>query len=442
MLASLSSHGGNPPRRHAASLEEAYRDLPWIRSVVGRIGDSVGLQRWHLDRAVGEKARRREIVRSIQREELGTKRLEAIEVLRRDGDLEPVSRHPLLELLHDGNPALTGFDQRRLTAIYGDLVGECYWVLDRRPSGIPWRAWVVPSSWSKEFPTASRPTWIFRYRSWSAEISAEDVLRHVNPDPANPYGRGTGIAQSLADELGADENAAKHIARWFFRNARPDLIVSGEGMLGKKKDDPNVKRLEVSWLQKARAFKPIFFPGKIDVQAVGHTFDQQQLVPLRASLRDIVVQTHGYPPELLGILGDSNRSTIGLAQELHAKHNTLPRLIRMQETVERLLPEYRGVAENAVLSFSNPVERDQEFALKAARAQPHALTMKEWRDLSGHAPRDGDDVHLVANRFTAYTRLEDVELLTAKPPDGEEAEEQRQRMVELEEAIEDLQGAA
>ena len=39
----------------------------------------------------------------------------------------------------------------------------------------------------------------------------EDVIVFKDPDPANPYGRGSGIGKALGDELDTDEFAAQHI---------------------------------------------------------------------------------------------------------------------------------------------------------------------------------------------------------------------------------------
>lgn len=438
MLFGAGRRSYDPPRRHSASMEEGYRDLPWVRAALSRIADGVAQPRWHLHKGVGTKGRRQGIVRAVTREAPGLPRIEAIRSLVREGDLAEVPRHPLIEMIQSGNPALTGFDQRRLTAILCDLVGECYWVTDRR-SGVRWRGWVVPASWVKTFPTPADPFWLIRYRGFSERVPAADVIRFANPDPANPYGRGSGQAQALADELGADEAASKHLVKFFFRGGRPDAVVSGlTGDTGKAKESS--ERMERRWRAKGFAGLPIFFGPKVDVKELGHPFYQMQMAELKKHLRDAQIQSLGVPPELFGILSSSNRSTIGLALEIHHRCNTLPRLIRLQETLEPVMAEYPGVAENAVLSFDNPIDRDREHELKVARAQPHSLTQNEWRGMSGHEPVEGGDVHLVTNRFRSYERLDQVELIQPRPADADEDREER--MLELEEAVELLREAA
>lgn len=434
MLASIIPATGVAPKRHAASLEASYAELPWIRAAVGKIGDGVALPEWRLWRAVGSRDRRRGIVHEYRGLGVEEQAKAAAEGAKR-GDVVEVLRHPLLDLIRGGNSALTGFDQRRVQSILVDLVGEAPLVLDRNAAGVPCRGWVVPSSWCRSRPTPAQPFYRFAYRGWLRDIPEADVLWFHNPDPAQPYGRGAGVAGALADELTADEFAARYIAKWFVSGGRPELLVTAKDV---PSDKDKVAEFEDKWRAKARGLLPMLLKSEqATVTQLGHTFDQQQVVDLRRFGRDLQVQVFGVPPELLGILGNSNRSTIQLAEENHAKGNLVPRLRRKRETYQRLLPEYRGAEANGILTVDSPVAQDREFELKVLRAQPHVATANEWRRMGGLPDAEGGDVHLVANRFVAWPRLEDVELRAAATAD--ESEEAQERMASIEERLDEIE---
>ncbi|MEM1204786.1 MAG: phage portal protein [Acidobacteriota bacterium] len=399
------------------------------------------MEPWYLHRATGDnRRRRRDVVAEVERQADIAARQAAVEQLSKDGDLQPVTDHPMLRLLNDGNGWLTGHDSRRLTSLYLDLTGEVPWLLDRHARfDTPSQAFPVPPSWCRHRPTPSEPYYLFGHGAWQVKLAPRDVVWFCMPDPSQPYGRSSGIAQALADELEADELAAQFIARHFYNSGRPDVVVTGDfqgdgGARGgraavRPKDagggssmPADLQRLERKWLQKARRKLPFFARGEIKLHQLGHNFEQVQMSTLRKYLRDMVVNTAGVPPELIGILSNANRSTIDLANYIHARHNALPRLVRMRETLRaHVLPQYPGADGTAVLTFSNPVREDLEFKLKAMRAQPSAPTQAEWRSVQGLPFRPGTEVHMVKGR--AWKSLDDVEL-QGLPPASDKAPRQ------------------
>lgn len=382
MLQAIQPGGrGDPPRRGTAGFLEAYTTMPWLRAVTERVADQVAGTHWRLyaNKRAGGKARKdMQWARAPQhiRKTIMKSRMET-------GDLTEIVSHPLLDALRAGNQLLVGGQVSKMSQTNRDLVGESFEIKERNAFGIPVALWNIPASWVVELPTPANPAFRVSFRSWNGLIPMTEILWQSNPNPANPYGRGTGIAQTLGDELETDEFAAKFMRHRFYNQARPDLIVYGDGLT-----KSNTEKLEEAWTAKARGFwqtaKPFFVNQKIDVKEIGQTNVELDLSQLRKDERDIIVHVFGFPPEIFGILENSNRSTIDSADYLMAKHVVLPRVEARREFLQaRLVPDYD---DRIILDYDSPVAEDKEFELKVMQAFPWSFDVDAQRDLGGHPP--------------------------------------------------------
>lgn len=386
MLQGVTPGGrGAPPKRTTAGFLEAYSTMPWLRALSERIADGVAGTHWRLfaNRKKGGKARKDmqwAHAKGPVRKRIMKSRIDT-------GDLEEITDHPLLTTLRTGNELLPGGTVGKLSQLYSDLVGESFEIKERNAFGMPVALWNLPSSWVVELPTPDQPSLRVSFRGWQGRIPMSEILWQMNPSPANPYDRGTGLAQSLTDELETDEYAAKFMKHRFFNQARPDLIVYGEGLT-----KPMTEQMEANWTAKAQGFwqvaKPFFVNQKITVQEIGQTNVELDLSQLRKDERDIIVHVFGVPPEILGILENSNRSTIDSADYLMAKHVLLPRIEARREFLQmRLVPDYD---DRLILDYDSPVAADESFHLEVVKAAPYAFEVDEIRKLADATPLDGD----------------------------------------------------
>lgn len=392
LLSGIAPGGrGEPPPRGTAEYLRAYSQMPWLRAVAGRVASRVATAEWHLYR-VGKPQEPARRDRLLQRAK-SVRRRTMLKDLRQRDELTEITDHPALDLLHDANSFQTGESVRKVTQLHLDLVGEAYWLKERNALGTVVGIWPIPPNWILATPTPSYRFFRVQFRAWRGPIPDTEILWMADPDPANPYGRGSGTAQALADELETDEYAAKHAKQLFFNGARPDFVVYPKnGTL----QDSNVARLEEDWISKNqgfwRAFKPHFLNREVGI----HDFKEQgnlralQLVPLREFERNAVLQTFGMPPELLGVLENSNRATITAADLVMGRYVVEPRLEFLRSCLqERLIPEFD---ERLVLDYDSPVQDDKDFQLEVAKAAPFALDVDEWRDLGGLPQKENEEV--------------------------------------------------
>jgi hypothetical protein len=220
---------------------------------------------------------------------------------------------------------------------------------------------------------------------------------------------------SLSDELETDEHAAKHLKAWFRNRARPDILITAEGL---RKEE--VDRLEDSWLKKLSGTigvnKPHFLNRKVDVNVLSQSFADMQLSQLRKDERDIIINTIGMPPEILGIIENSNRSTIDAADYMYAKYMQVPRLEFLRIMLQiHLIEKYDP---RLILDYISPVMEDRDFELKVRQARPEAWDVDEYREMGGSSPlpNNGGKIYIVPFNMTAVESLDDLAEATEPEP--------------------------
>lgn len=372
-----------PPTRGTKELLDLYRTSPWLRAVCSRISGGVSSVPWRVYVVTGTtgKAVRHRALQRADKESRGRLLAE----LKRTGRLRELTDHPLLSMLDSANPVMTGRTAMHVTQTYLDVKGETFWLLERNDFGMPVRFWPLPPHWVLDVPSVNRPVFSVSFPMWQGDIPAADIIWLKDSALLNPYGRGVGYAEALGDELDTDEYASKHLKAWFYNRARPDLLVSVEGA-----NQPELEAAKTRWENENRgvlkAFRAHFVNRPMQVTQLGQTFQDQQMVPLREFMRNTAMQVFGVPPEVLGVLDSSNRSTIDAADFLMAKHVTVPRLEFLRtEMQEQLVPMYD---ERIFIDYVDPTPGDKEFALNVAKSAPWTLTVDEFRELMGRPPEE------------------------------------------------------
>jgi hypothetical protein len=308
------------------------------------------------------------------------------------GDMVEVPNHIAEKMINGGVPGLDGVQCRMLENTFMELVGESFALIDRNVLGAPETRWPLPPSWIHNVPQPSEDLFAVQPPGGIPfSVRREDMLWHKDADPYSPYGRGVGIARALSDELNADEAAAKHSAASLTNRARPDIIISGSKEVPLQKED--ALRMSEVWTQRfggpENVGKPFFSAAPITVDTLTPSFKELELSKMREFERDIIITVFGVPPEVMGVLANSNRATIDAAWFLFAKGVLKPRLDARQAVYnEQLAPQYD---DRLVIDYEDPVEENREFKQLVIASRPAAFTDDEVRDLAGlEALPDGE----------------------------------------------------
>lgn len=353
-----------------------------------------------------------------------------------DGSETEITNHPFLDFMAHPNPLyeMTSSAIWRLHEIYLMLVGESFFLIERDDRGRPVELWNVPPHWVKMTPYLGNPNYsIVSPGGLSMTVPVDDMFIMKQLNPLDPFLRGLGIAESIADEVEIDEYAAKFQKRFFYNDATPPVVFLMPDATDEQRD-----AFMARWNQKHRgvenSHRAAALSGNVDVKEIGSN-DGKNLgfIESRIAMRDAVLEHFGVPREIMGITENSNRSTADAAQYIYAK-NVLTSRIRMREEAinAQLLPMFGS---DLVWRYDAVIPYDKEFdkgkALEAYNAG--LITKNEARELLDLPDIEGGNIYKVSSNdlFLGETDdpaelsqsilQEDLAALSEKPMCGEKS---------------------
>lgn len=382
---------GVPPQRGERELLVAQRKVPWLHRVTSLIAHDFATVPWELfvaRNAAGKPTKALHLTAGDHAYRRSLRRKSATSDQRDRLDVQQIMRHPLLDLMRGPNPVMSAMAFWEVFELYLLLPGEFFAVIERNEFGMPIQLWPVPGYWVRQTPYHGSPFFHFNFGTWFVNIPERDVIwiRHLRAE--NPFWRGSGLGEALGDEIEIDAYAAKTVKNHFWNQGVPAAIASLEGA-----PDTQMDRVRESFYQAIQGYwnagKTFFTNKKIDYKQMSPTFADQKLVELRKASRDVIVQAFGIPPEMMGILENSNRSTITVAASIYAERVLKPELeFARSELQHRLVPEFDPAL---LIDYVSPSPDDQAFDLDVAKAAPWAFSKNEWRALGGKDPLEGGD---------------------------------------------------
>lgn len=266
--------------------------------------------------------------------------------------------------------------------------GEAFWIKERNGLNKVTEIWPVPPSWVLEIPSRTKLFFsVYPQGNTQANpifVPPSDMVYFKKPDVTNPYLRGMGRAQGIGDEIETDEYMAKYEKRYFFNDAIPAMVGMMPGA-----DETTIDRQTESWNQKYGGYnnkhKTAWLNWDAKIQILKETNKDMDFIESRKYLRDVSNQHFNIPPELFGILENSNRSTIDAAYYLYTK-NVLRKELKFIDDVlnVQLLPEFGS----NIIEHDNVVPEDDEFKLKKASdgLKNGGILVDEWRKENGWEP--------------------------------------------------------
>lgn len=395
MLGAGSVAGALISQREQAAMLDAFADSPHLHTVVRARAEACAAVDWQVWRAKKPGRRIAELgVAHVRAEH----RADAIDQLMKEGELEPEVDGDLIRLLRRPSALMGGVDFWELTSEHEDLLGEFAWLKAARKGRRPTQLHLIVPTWIQRVPDFAErdPRYVIQPPARPLiKAPPADVVWRRRHDPRDPYNRrGIGTAYVLRDEIQLDELLAA-MARGRAANKNfPDLLI---GLLGSANAPPPgqvavdiiTKKMEEKSGGPDRVGRAHVMSGDFKAQPLGHTFVESQYMESRRYSRDTSMQTFRMPPELAGVLDNANRSTIGLAEDLEARRNVVPRLERWRTALqEEVVPDF---GEDLLVGYRSPVPADRDYQAGVMKALPGAFKVNEIRRRAGEMPLAGPE---------------------------------------------------
>ncbi|MDD5016532.1 MAG: phage portal protein [Eubacteriales bacterium] len=288
------------------------------------------------------------------------------------------------------NLTMTEYVLFYITQVYLMLPsGEAFWIKERNKTGKVTEVWPVPPGWVNEIPSKTNDFFIIypqgNMNAAPIHVPPFDMVYFKKPDVTNPYLRGIGRANGIGDEIETDEYMAKYQKRFFFNDGIPPMVGMMPGA-----DEQTVIRQKEKWQQEYGGYNNPHKVGWLNwdakFQVLKQTEKELDFIESRKYLRDTANQHFFIPPELFGILENSNRSTIDASYYLYTK-NVLRKELKFIDDVLniQLISE---LDPTVVFEHDNVVPEDDEFELKKASEglKNGGILVDEWRQANGWEP--------------------------------------------------------
>ena len=279
----------------------------------------------------------------------------------KNGEEKELKSHPFLDFWNSPNPLFefTSNAIWKLQEIYLLLKGEGYFIIERGMDGIPAELWPVPTHWVMETPYLNHPFYrVQMSNANSIQVSVDDMFVMKTLNPLDPFRRGLGQSEAIADEIEIDEYAAKFQKKFFYNDATPSLLV---GMPGSQKEERD--RFVEMWKNKFmgvnNSHKVAAIGANVSVNKLADNMKDLDMVNGRLFVRDSVLEHFGVPREIMGITENSNRATAEASQYIYAKNVLTPRLSDREKAVNAQLIPYFGT--NLVWRYDDIIPHDKEF---------------------------------------------------------------------------------
>lgn len=356
----------------------------------------------------------------------------------KDGDIEYVESHQVLDTLKkpqptkDGKSMLTYMDLMLVLGMRLMLNGEEFWVLDKRRKdkfgGSPREIQpALPQLMHTILtPTGEIKEYVYRLPEKEVRLPPLDVVHFKLPDPENLY-RGHSPVKGIRYALDTHKEADQLNWKQLKNNAVPGGILKTKGGI----TDAVIEKIKAQWNQMYRgtenANKVAVVPEGMEFQQVQRTNQEMEFSEGKKMNRDEILANYGVGMEILGKTESQTRANAEASIFVFQRFGVLPYLDKIVDTLNNdFLPAFAGT-EGLEFCFDDPVPQNMEEKRQNIQIAFNvgAVTPNEVRKQMGLEPLDlpgMDTPYLDAGKMAVGT--EDVLPLDDGPlPDEEEIEE-------------------
>lgn len=313
--------------------------------------------------------------------------------LKKNGEVEEVIEHELLELLYRVNPEMTKYNFIQLSVIYRDLLGDSPWILSKtnKEDKLPSNIFIARPEFFKvkKDDDGNVTGYIYEIGTYKKSFEKEEVLFLKNYNPKNPE-KGIGVIEAVRMTAENDDYILQSNSNLLKNNARPSGFLEMEG----NADSKMVKRLKKEFRKKHQGYENSYnvqlLEGGLKFKPVTLPPKDLDFIESRKMNRDEILSIFGVPKPVLGVFEDVNRASAIAAEYVFNKWTLEPLATELIEQLNEFLVPMFGL--DLWLGFEPLAKDDREIELKRrSEGWNKWMTTNEVRGMEGLEPMQGGD---------------------------------------------------
>lgn len=311
---------------------------------------------------------------------------------------EPVTDHPLLDLLDRFNNTTSRAEGFYLTEAYQEMTGDTFWYLEGGANGGQPTSIRILQPDKVELKIAGDGT-ILGYqfktiidgKTQVIDYEVDEILHIKTPNPSNEF-RGHSVVEGIADQLDIDAYTTQTTRSFYENGMMANFVLSTEQKLTGDQLKKLRAEMRSAYQGSSNAFKVPIFGGGIKVESLSTSSKDAEQIKQQAWLRDQIMAAFKNTKASLGIVEDVNRANAESTLDFWRQSVILPKMQRIANAInEFLVPRY---GEGLLLGVKDPAGEDYESQMNEAIKLKSAgiITRNEAREMCGYDQVEGGDL--------------------------------------------------
>ncbi len=369
-------------------LDQAFRENTWIFAGVNAIADALS--------AVPLKVYKR---------------------VEKDGDVtaEEVTDpdHPLVKVLRNPSPTMSGKALIRRSAGFHTLDGECIWVArhgpepkfkitTETPTGIDLiESRFIPDDGIEVGMFGAIKSYTYKSPSAATVVIPSVFITHAKNFNPFSHVRGLPVIHVERQALVLMFHMLRYNKEFFMNDATPSGILAAKGVMDEPARRANIKAWEKA--HKGKSHKIAALDEEMVFQAVGESNKDAQFVELYSIAREQLLAALGVPPVMVGLLAELNLANSREQKRIFYQNTIVPIGEDISDAFNNQYVEVWHSGENLFVAFDwstvEPLQFDRKTGAEIDEIHINSgvLSPNEVREGLNRSPRedDGGDVYRV-----------------------------------------------
>lgn len=281
--------------------------------------------------------------------------------VRKAMEIEELFDHPLKTLLRKGNPFMTGFELRYLTAIYLEMTGDAYWYIPVNGLNVPNQIWPLNPANVEIVPKSNGflAGYVYTIGGEQIPFDPDEIVHFKYPNPNDMYYGISPLEANWASYV-IDEGISTYQNSTFRNMGRPDGLL----MFDQNLDEEAYERVREAW---QASYGGASKAGKIAILEGGSKFTPVSITPRdleyldgKKSTKEQLANSFG---QTLGMYSESaNRANAEASLYDYILSTIMP---KMNFIVEKINQQLAPMFDDKIfVAYENIVPENKDFELK------------------------------------------------------------------------------